>query len=116
MYQLSHPARFAEVSQGIRLVHSQDNHEGMSPDYPPRVYFDKVNRNSINIHVTLRYQSTDFWAFQAFNEKLNLMIISEFEAEGIKLALPSLNAYGKTETQDKQNLNPIPPAQQVETL
>lgn len=43
------------------------------------------------------------------------MIISEFEAEGIKLALPLFNAYGITELKDKQNIGPIPPAQQVET-
>jgi len=106
----------SKIEQAINIIKDcLDNHECMSTDYPPRVYFDKMNRDSINIRVTLWYQSTEFWAFQAFNEKLNLMIISEFEAEGVKLALPSFNTYGKTETLDKQNLDPVPPAQQVET-
>ena len=77
------------------------------PDHLPWVYFDKVNRDSINIQVTLWYQSTDFRAFQAFNEKLNLQIISKFEAENIKLALPSFNVSGETETQNKQNFDPF---------
>lgn len=106
----------SKIEQAINIIKEcLDNHECMDTDYPPRVYFDKVNRDSINIQVTLWYQSTDFWVFQAFNEKLNLQIISEFEAEGIKLALPSFNVSGKTETQDKQNLDPYSATQNLET-
>ena len=98
----------SKIEQAINIIKEcLDNHECMSPDHLPWVYFDKVNRDSINIQVTLWYQSTDFRAFQAFNEKLNLQIISKFEAENIKLALPSFNVSGETETQNKQNFDPF---------
>lgn len=103
----------SKIERAINIIKEcLDSHECMDPDYPPRVFFDKVNRDSINIRATLWYRSTDYWAFQAFNEKLNLRIISKFEAEGIKFALPSFSAFGQGVGQDPQSHNPLSTAQQ----
>lgn len=83
-----------KVEQAIGIVKKcLENHKCMDPAYPPRVYFDEINRDSINISILVWYNSTDFWAFQAFNEELNLKILQDFEAAGIEFALPSFNAF-----------------------
>ena len=64
-------------------------HEGMHPDYPPRVYLNRINPDSLNLWMLYWYHPPDFWNFQAFSEQLNLEIMRRLEAEGIRPALPS---------------------------
>lgn len=69
------------------------DHEGMLPDYPPRVFFDEFNDVSLNIIMIYWYSPPDYWEFKAFCEKVNLKIIRAFEAEGIEFAFPTTTAY-----------------------
>jgi MscS family membrane protein len=82
-----------KIEQAVNIIRENiKDHECMNPAYPPRVFFNEFNRDSINITLFIWYRSTDYWAFQAFNEKLNLRIKQDFEAAGIEFALPSFTA------------------------
>ncbi len=70
-----------------------ENHDGMQPDSPPRVYFNEFNGDSYNIMVIYWYHPPDYWAFNAFNQTVNIRIAREFEKEGIQFAWPSITNF-----------------------
>jgi MscS family membrane protein len=65
------------------------NHEGMHPDYPPRVYFNDFNESSLNLILHYWYHPADYWKYMAFSERVNLEILARFNAEGIDFAFPT---------------------------
>jgi len=73
-----------------RLV---QDHEGMEPDFPPRVYLNEYNRDSLNLRIIYWYHPPNYWDFLAFSEKFNLQLKREFEAAGVRFALPSATTY-----------------------
>lgn len=80
----------AKVEKAVTIVESiLENHEGMDPDFQPRVYFNDLNRDSLNLIILYWYHPPDYWAFMALNQRINKQIMAEFEKEGIKFALPS---------------------------
>lgn len=68
-------------------------HEGMKPDFPPRVFFNGFERDSLNLRVIYWYHPPQYWDFVAFSQRVNLQIMRHFEAEGIRLALPASTAF-----------------------
>jgi len=70
-----------------------DNHEGLHPDFPPRVCFNEFNDASLNILMIYWYHPPNYWDFLAFNEQVNLQIMRAFEAEGIEFAFPTTTTY-----------------------
>lgn len=70
-----------------------DNHEGMHPDFPPRVVFNGFNDWSLNIFVIIWYHPPDYWNFQAWLERTCLAIMRRFQDEGIDFAFPSRTLY-----------------------
>ena len=51
------PARVEKAVNIIRAI--LDNHEGMHPDFPPRVYFNEFNDTSLNISLSGDVHSTN---------------------------------------------------------
>ncbi len=70
-----------------------ENHEGMEPDYPPRVFFNEFNDASLNLIMLYWYHPPDWAAYMAFSERVNLQIMRAFEAEGIEFAFPTTTNY-----------------------
>jgi MscS family membrane protein len=70
-----------------------NNHKGMDPEFPPRVYFNEFNDASLNLMMIYWYFPPDYWDFLAFNERVNLQIMKAFEAEGIEFAFPTTTTY-----------------------
>lgn len=70
-----------------------ENHEGMHPDWPPRVHFNGFNDWSLNVTVVLWYHPPDWWAYQAWLQETCLQIMRRFAAEGIEFAFPSQTVY-----------------------
>jgi MscS family membrane protein len=68
-------------------------HEGMRPELPPRVYFNDFNPVSLNIYLSCWYHPPVQWQFLAFNEPVNLEIMRLFTATGIRLAVPTARTY-----------------------
>jgi MscS family membrane protein len=70
-----------------------DDHEGLRPDFPPRVYFNGFNDWSLNIMVIAWYHPADYWAMQEWQQRTCLEILRRFNAEGIEFAFPSRTLY-----------------------
>ncbi len=66
-----------------------DNHEGMNEDFPPRVYFDDLNADSLNLKCFYWYHPPDFWQYMEFTEWVNREVFSRFNKEGIDFAFPT---------------------------
>lgn len=70
-----------------------ENHEGMDPEFPPRVFFNDLNTDSLNILMLYWYFPPDYWMYMAFTEYVNLRIMKEFNQEGIEFAFPTTTTY-----------------------
>jgi MscS family membrane protein len=83
-----------KVEKAVQIINDiLKDHEGMRPDLPPRVYFNEFNRDSLNIIILYWYHPPDYWGFLAFNQGVNMQIMKDFEAEGIKFAFPTTTNY-----------------------
>lgn len=83
-----------KVDRALTIVREVlENHEGMDPEFPPRVYFNEFNDTSLNILMIYWYFPPDYWDFLAFSEQVNLQIMRAFEAEGIEFAFPTTTTY-----------------------
>jgi len=69
------------------------DHEGMNPEFPPRVYFSDFNDASLNILVIYWYTPPDYWKYMEFGEKFNMEIFRRFNEEGIEFAFPTQTLY-----------------------
>jgi MscS family membrane protein len=66
-----------------------NNHEGMAEDLPPRVYFNELNNDSLNIMLIYWYHPPNYWDYMDFTERVNLEIMERFNNEGIEFAFPT---------------------------
>ena len=70
----------AKIERALAIIREVlENHEGMDPELPPRVFFTDFNPESFNIRFIHWYAPPDFWKYYAFCEKVNLQIIRAFE-------------------------------------
>ncbi len=65
-----------------------EGHEGMDPSYPPRVFFNEVNDDSLNVRVMYWYHPAEYWDYLAFSERVNLEFLAALESQGIPLSQP----------------------------
>ncbi len=70
-----------------------DNHEGMNPEFPPRVFFNEFNDSSLDLMFIYWYHPPDYWAYCAFSERINMEILRRFNEEGIDFAFPTHTVY-----------------------
>lgn len=83
-----------KVDRAVELLREiLDNHEGMKEDFPPRVYFDNMNADSLNIKCFYWFHPPDYWQYMAFTEKVNREIFRRFNEEGIDFAFPTQTIY-----------------------
>ncbi|MDD2240320.1 MAG: mechanosensitive ion channel family protein [Kiritimatiellae bacterium] len=69
------------------------DHEGMHPDFPPRVFFNEFNDVSLNLFMIYWFHPADYWAYMAFTEKVNMDLLRRFNAAGIEFAFPTQTLY-----------------------
>ncbi len=83
-----------KVQQAIDILKELlDNHEGMDPEFPPRVFFNDFNDCSLNILVIYWYHPPEYWKYLEFNEKLNLELFRRYNEAGIEFAFPTQTLY-----------------------
>jgi MscS family membrane protein len=83
-----------KVEKAVSIVNEiLDNHEGMHPDFPPRVYFNGFNDWSLNIMVIAWYHPANYWDMQEWLQRTCLEILRRFNDEGIDFAFPSRTIY-----------------------
>ena len=83
-----------KIQKAVEIIREiLDNHEGMDPDFPPRVYFNEFNADSLNILMVYWYFPPDYWAYLDFSQRVNMEIMRRFEEEGIEFAFPTTTTY-----------------------
>jgi MscS family membrane protein len=83
-----------KVEKALSIIREiLDNHEGIDPDFPPRVFFNEFNDASLNLIMLYWYHPPDWAAYMEFSERVNLQIMRAFEAEGIEFAFPTATNY-----------------------
>ncbi|WP_298868573.1 mechanosensitive ion channel family protein [uncultured Gimesia sp.] len=88
-----------KLEQCVELIRGAlKDHEGMNPEFPPRVYFNEFNDDSFNIKIFYWYSPPEYWDFLAFSEKMNLEIFQAFEKQGIQFSQPYRIVNNDTES------------------
>ena len=83
-----------KVRRAVAILHEiLDNHDGMNPDLPPRVFFSDFNDWALNILMIYWYHPPEYWDYMAFTQKVNMRILDRFNEEGIDFAFPSQTVY-----------------------
>ena len=83
-----------KVRRAVEIIQEVlDNHEGMDPEFPPRVYFNDFNDWALNLLVIYWYHPPEYWDYLAFTQRVNLEIFERFNAEGIEFAFPTQTVY-----------------------
>jgi MscS family membrane protein len=77
-----------------------DHHDGMDPDFPPRVFFFDFNPASFGIRVMYWYTPPDYWEYLAFSEKVNFQIFQAFDEQGIQFSLPFRVTHTSIDSQE----------------
>ena len=91
-----------KVEKAVAIVKDKlDNHEGMDPELPPRVFFNEINPTSFNIRMIYWYSPPNYWEFLAQSERLNVEICRAFEEEGIQFSLPSRVTHTSMDSHEK---------------
>jgi MscS family membrane protein len=86
----------AKVQQAVQAIRSVlQDHEGMDPAHPPRVYFTDFQADAFNIRIMYWYRPANLWDFYACSERINLEIFRLFEQHGIAFSLPLRHSYWK---------------------
>lgn len=92
----------AKIEQAVAILHGVlEDEEFRGPihptvggdEFPPRVFFNEFNADSLNIRVFYWYAPPDYWAFMEHAQRLNLRIFEEFEKAGIEFAFPTQTLY-----------------------
>ena len=68
---------------------SHSNEAINQPEFPPRVYFNELNADSLNIIVIYWYHPAEHWDYLEHATWVNMQIMERFNAEGIDFAFPT---------------------------
>lgn len=83
-----------KIKKALEIVKAiLNNHEGMNENLPPRIYFNNLKSDSLNILVLFWYHPPDYWKFMEYSEKVNMQIIERFNEEGIEFAFPTQTVH-----------------------
>lgn len=91
-----------KIDQAVRIVRNILEEEGIreaihatidGDEFPPRVYFNDFNADSLNILVIYWYAPPAYWDYLEHAQRLNLRIFEEFERAGIEFAFPTRTLY-----------------------
>ena len=92
--RLSYETPVEMVTKAVDIIKDiLHNHEGMEEEFPPRVFFNEFNPDSLNISVIYWYHPPERWQALQFDERVNLEIMRRFAEEDIKLAVPATRTY-----------------------
>ena len=92
-------AKIEEAVEIIRNILEEDDlrepiHQTIDGnEFPPRVYFNDYNPDSLNIFVIYWYVPPAYWDYLDHAQRLNLRIFEEYEKAGIEFAFPTQTLY-----------------------
>jgi MscS family membrane protein len=83
-----------KIDRALEIVKEiLDNHEGMNEDFPPRVFFNDFNSDSLNIMAIYWYHPPNYWEYMAYTERFNKEVFRRLSEEGIEFAFPTQTLY-----------------------
>ena len=89
-----------KLQKAVEIVRAAlQDHEGMEPDFPPRVFFLEFTKGAFVIRAMYWYHPANYWDYLAFSEKFNFQIFEEFTSEGIQFSLPMRVTHTSKESQ-----------------
>ncbi len=93
-----------KIQRALDILHEiLDNHPLFDmAKQPPKVFFTDFKDSSLNLSVTVWFQSSDFWAMQEAKQTFNLAILEKFNAENIEFAFPTQTNYLINQENDKK--------------
>lgn len=81
------PEKMKEAKQILEDILA--DHEGLNPDFPPRVYFKEFHDASLGFLCLYWYHPPAYWDYLAFSEQVNIQILERFNNAGIDFAFPT---------------------------
>jgi MscS family membrane protein len=79
-----------KVEEAIAIVRDVlKDHEGMHPDFPPKVFFNDFTDSTLNIFAIYWYHPPKYWNYLKHSETVNLEILKRFNEAGIEFAFPT---------------------------
>ena len=91
-----------KVEKAVAVIRAVlEDHEGMDPEFPPRVYFFDFSASAFIIRVIYWYKPPKYWDYLAFSEKVNFQIFRAFEEQGIQFSLPARIAHTSIASKEK---------------
>ncbi|MBN2737084.1 MAG: mechanosensitive ion channel family protein [Spirochaetales bacterium] len=83
-----------KIQEAIDIIKNiLDNHEGMREPLTPRVYFDDMKADSLNIFAIYWYHPPDYWAYMDHAQSVNMEIYKRFNEAGICFAFPTQTVH-----------------------
>lgn len=78
---------------GVRdAIHDPDHPD--DPDkFPPRVYFNDLNADSLNLITIYWHRPADYWQYLEHAERFNMELFKRFNEAGIDFAFPTQTLY-----------------------
>ena len=92
-------AKIEEAVQIVKEILEEDGirepiHQSVGEnDYPPRVYFNDMTADSLNIIVIYWFIPPAYWDYMEHAERLNLRLFEEYERAGIEFSFPTQTLY-----------------------
>jgi MscS family membrane protein len=91
-----------KLEQAVASIRSAlENHEGMDPAYPPRVFFYDFKPEAFVIRMIYWYSPPQYWDFLELGERINFEVFRVFEEQGIQFSLPMRVAHTSIDGQEK---------------
>lgn len=95
------PEKVERAVQIIKEILAQTEEVNRDPELVPRVVFDDFKDCALNILVVYWVKPPDYWQFLEVNQRINMAILRQFNAEGIEFAFPTQTLYiRKPESQE----------------
>jgi len=95
-FHLPLDSAYEQVKLAAEIIRGElENHEGMDPDRPPRVFFDEFDSDAFTIKFYYWYSPPDFWKYKAFGDKFNFEVLRKFGEQGILFSLPLRHSFWK---------------------
>jgi MscS family membrane protein len=83
-----------KLEQAMKILNEiYANHPGLTPSFPPRIYFNKFQDSALNINITIWMYSVNAFAAQEWNSNANIEILKRFNETEIDFASPALLEY-----------------------
>jgi MscS family membrane protein len=80
----------AKAQEAVALVQGiLKDHEGLNPDFPPRVWLSEFARDHLELKLIYWYHPPNYWDYTQHADQVNRDILNAFEKAGIHIALPA---------------------------